>query len=180
LLRAPWNEADERLLIAAAQKDPGRFADLYEVHFDHVYAFIAHRVGNRDTAQDLTADVFHRALTNIRKFEPRGVPFKAWLFQIASNAVADKWMRAARESGSPVPDQIDSSRSDLNAIEYRAKLSNLVRTLPADQKRVVQMRFAEEKSIQEISQELRRSEGAVKQLQFRALQNLRGKMGGSK
>ncbi|HXQ97035.1 MAG TPA: RNA polymerase sigma factor [Candidatus Limnocylindrales bacterium] len=179
-MKAPWNEAEERLLIAAAQKDPGRFADLYEVHFDHVYAFIAHRVGNRDAAQDLTADVFHRALANIRKFEARGVPFKAWLYQIASNALADKWKSAARESGSPMTDQVDPSPSGLTAIEHRAKLFKLVRTLPADQKRVVQMRFAEEKSIQEIAQELRRSEGAVKQLQFRALQNLRDKMGGSK
>jgi DNA-directed RNA polymerase specialized sigma24 family protein len=58
-------------------------------------------------------------------------------------------------------------------VEHRARLFRLVDELPADQRRVVAMRFAEEKSIREIAEALGRSEGAVKQLQFRGLQNLR-------
>ncbi len=76
------DEVDERLLVEAAQKDPGRFADLYEYHFDRIYAFIARRVRDRYEAQDLTSEVFHQALANIKRYTYRGVPFSAWLFRM--------------------------------------------------------------------------------------------------
>ena len=123
-MKSPQTEAepgkDELLLIEAARKDPARFGDLYERYFDRVYAYIARRVGNRDAAQDLTADVFHRALANIGKYESRGVPFAAWLFRIAANAIADRWKHAAKESGNPAPEEIDAGELDLEAAENRA------------------------------------------------------------
>src|ERR1700746_192656 len=70
-------QADERLLVEAAQKDPARFGDLYELHFELVYAFVSRRVGSRDLAEDLTSEVFHKALANLHRFEWRGVPFGA-------------------------------------------------------------------------------------------------------
>jgi RNA polymerase sigma-70 factor (ECF subfamily) len=169
---------DEQLLIEAAQKDPARFGDLYERYFDRVYAFVSRRVGNRDAAQDLTSDVFHRALENLPKYESRGIPFCAWLFRIAANAIADKWKHTSRESGNPAKEEIDAGKSEIAAAEHRAQLFHSVRKLPADQRRVIQMRFAEEKSIREIAGEMRKTEGAIKQLQFRALQNLRDRMSG--
>lgn len=90
-------QAEERLLVEAAQKDPARFAELYELHFERVYAFIARRVCERDAAEDLTSEVFHKALANIGSFEWRGAPFAAWLFRIAANALADWLKRAGRE-----------------------------------------------------------------------------------
>src|SRR5713226_5893607 len=93
----------DRLLVEAAQRDPSRFADLYEQNFYRVYAYIAHRVGDRHYAEDLTAEVFREALAGIRRFQWRGVPFVAWLLRIASRAVADHWKRASRESGDPSP-----------------------------------------------------------------------------
>jgi hypothetical protein len=92
-------EADtaERLLIEAAQKDPARFAEIYELNFNRVYGFIARRVGSRDIAEDLTSDVFHKALAGLPRFEWRGVPFGAWLIRIASNAIIDRAKRAANE-----------------------------------------------------------------------------------
>jgi len=64
-LKALENETDERLLIEAAQQDPAHFAELYENNFERVYAYIAHRVQNREEAQDLAAEVFHQALASI-------------------------------------------------------------------------------------------------------------------
>jgi RNA polymerase sigma-70 factor, ECF subfamily len=186
-LKAPQAEADsgndELLLIEAARKDPARFGDLYERYFDRVYAYVARRVGNRDAAQDLTADVFHRALANIGKYESRGVPFAAWLFRIAANAIADRWKRTAKESGTTseirAPEEIDEGNLDLEAAEHRAQLFHAVRKLPVEQRRVIQLRFAEEKSIRDIAQEIGKTEGAVKLLQFRAIQNLRDRMSGA-
>jgi RNA polymerase sigma-70 factor (ECF subfamily) len=165
----------ERLLIEAAKVDPGRFAELYESNFDRVYAYIARRVRDRNETEDLTAEVFHHALAALPRFEWRGAPFAAWLFKIAANAIIDRSKRAAREERAAVSElstDVNPKKID-EEIERRARLFQLVDQLPVDQRRVVSMRFTEEKSIREIANELGRSEGAVKQLQFRALQNLR-------
>ena len=168
--------AAEQLLIEAAQKDPGRFADLYERNFERVFAFIARRVGDRAVAEDLTSEVFHQALANLPRFEWRGAPFAAWLFRIARNAIIDRAKHAAREA--EIPPILDiPTETDFEEIEQRARLFRLVDGLPADQRRVIEMRFAEDKSIREIARELGRTEGAVKQLQFRSLQNLRTRAG---
>jgi RNA polymerase sigma-70 factor, ECF subfamily len=174
-LKARSKEADEKLLVAAAQKDPRCFADLYEANFEHVYAFVAHRVHGRADTEDLTAEVFQQALANLTKFEWRGVPFVAWLYRIAANAIADRWQLRSRERGTPAADDpVDRQMPiDLEGIERRAQLYRLVNALPAEQRRVIEMRFAEEKSIRQIAQEMKRTPGAIKQLQFRAVQNLR-------
>jgi len=172
------SESEERLLIEAAQKDPGCFAELYEQNFHRVYAYIARRASDRSEAQDLTAHVFHQALANLGKFKWRGAPFITWLYRIASNALADQRKRHSRESSAEdLPDQESSSEVNLEDVERRAFLFEAVGTLPEDQRRVIIMRFAEEKSIRDIAGEIGRTEGAVKQLQFRGLENLRTRLG---
>lgn len=166
---------DERLLVEAAQDDPSRFAELYERNFYRVYAYIAHRVQDRHQAEDLTSEVFKEALAGIRKFEWRGAPFAAWLLKIASRAIADHWTRAGRESEVPAPENIGATEET----ERNAMLFQLVDRLPEAQYRVIHMRFVEQKSIREIAQEMNRSEGAVKQLQLRAIENLRAQMEGA-
>jgi RNA polymerase sigma-70 factor, ECF subfamily len=204
-LRAPTDNtiaSDERLLIEAAQRDPGRFAELYERNFDRVYAYIAHRVHDRDLAEDLTAEVFHQALQTIGRFEWRGAPFVAWLLGIAAHVLAARWRGLAaqpKDLGSDVLEQLgdpgdlsgkslggngngtghapaEFSVRALEEIEQRATIAKLVATLPDDQQLVVTRRFLEHRSIREIAQEMRRTEGAVKQLQFRALENLRARI----
>jgi RNA polymerase sigma-70 factor (ECF subfamily) len=175
-LKERSQDAGERRLVEAAQKDPGRFGELYENNFERVYAYIARRVGNREEAQDLTAEVFHQALANFARYEWRGLPFAAWLLRIASNAIADSWKSKAREQGNPSSDEPLSHDIDTEDVEQRAKLFRLVTTLPDDQRRVIEMRFAQEKSIREIAKELGRTGGAIKQLQFRGLETLRGQL----
>jgi RNA polymerase sigma-70 factor (ECF subfamily) len=179
-------EAEERRLIEAAQSDPARFADVYENYFELVYAYVARRVRNRDEAEDLTAEVFRKALASLPRFKWRGAPFATWLFRIASNMIADRSKRVAKEVPFDEPGatgrggraQVSkgadtSQQKDLEDSERRALLFQLVAELAEDQGRVLVLRFAEEKSIREIAGALGRSEGAVKQLQFRALENLR-------
>ena len=164
----------ERLLIEAAQKDPARFAELYERNFERVYAFVVRRIRDRNEAEDLTSEVFHHALAALPRFEWRGAPFAAWLFKIASNAIMDRAKKAAKETDlGGHDDSFRVSPQEFIETEQRAILYQLVSQLPDDQRRVIVLRFSEEKSIREVAQELSRTEGAVKQLQFRALQNLR-------
>jgi RNA polymerase sigma-70 factor (ECF subfamily) len=174
-LKAVEAETDERLLIEAAQRDPRRFGELYENNFDRVYAFVASRVFDRTEAEDLTAEVFHQALANLSQFEWRGTPFIAWLLRIASNALADRWQRRSRH-----PEVSDSDLPEAGAedeTERRMLLAQLLEELPSDHKLVMVRRFIDQRSIREIALELKRSEGAIKQLQFRALVSLRNRMG---
>ncbi len=181
-MRAPGKEADERLLIEAAQQDPARFAELYENNFERVYAYVVRRVGDRAETEDLTSEVFHHALSNLKRFEWRGIPFTAWLFRIAANLISDRWQRKSRELVTDEVEQIESapaSNAEFEEVERRATLFRLVDTLPTEQRRVVVLRFVEEKSIKEVAREIRKTEGAVKQLQFRALTSLRARMEGA-
>src|SRR5207245_7618062 len=176
--------ADERVLVEAAQRDPAEFEALYELHFERVYAFVASRVRDRATAEDVTSEVFHKGLANLPTYEWRGVPFLAWLLRIAANAIVDHAKRAARELPAPddPPEQANDPNvqaSEMRAIEHRALLFRLVGQLPAIQKQVVLERFVEQRSIKEIAQRLGKTEGAVKQLQLSAVQNLRAQMEGS-
>ncbi len=175
--------ADERLLVEAAQGDPAKFEALYELHFERVYGFVAGRLHDRATAQDVTSEVFHKALASLPSYEWRGVPFVAWLLRIAVNAVADQHKRAAREFPSPEdpPDRAKDATlqaAELRVIENRARLFRLVGQLPEAQRRVVHQRFVEQRSIREIAERLGKTEGAIKQLQLRALERLRAQMGG--
>jgi len=179
-LKVLKKEADERLLIEAAQADPARFADLYELNFERVYAYALRRVQSRAEAEDLTAEVFHQALANLKRFEWRGIPFAAWLFRIAGNLISDKWQRSGREvSDEQQIESAQASSGEIEEVERKATLFRLVRTLPDEQRRVVVLRFVEEKSIKEVAKAVRKSEGAVKQLQFRALTALRARMEGA-
>jgi len=181
-LKALKKEADERLLIEAAQKDPARFAELYQNNFERVYAYIVRRVANRAETEDLTSEVFHHALANLERFEWRGIPFAAWLFRIAANLISDRWRRTGREPVADEPEQIELahvSPVEIEEVERRATLFRLVETLPLEQRRVLVLRFVEQKSIKQVAQEIRKTEGAVKQLQFRALTTLRTRMEGA-
>lgn len=172
-LKPELQDDEERLLVEAAQRDPARFADLYERNFDRVYAYVARRVVERALAEDVVSEVFHHALEKLKDFEWRGVPFCAWLYRIAANAIADRFEKAKREA--PLADD-EPEGAVTEDVERRALLSQLVNALPPEQRRVVIARFVEQRSIKEIARAMQRSEGAVKQLQFRALQNLRARM----
>ena len=121
---SPPSGVDEKLLVEAAKRDPARFTELYELHFERVYAFVSRRVDRRPDAEDITAEVFHQALANLGRFEWRGVPFVAWLYRIAANAIADRWQRVAREQGSATSDDPPdpAAGGDAAQVERRALL----------------------------------------------------------
>src|SRR5205807_3024623 len=91
------SEADERRLIEAAQQDRACFGAVYERYFELVYGYVARRVNDRGAAEDLTSEVFRKALANLTRFKWTGAPFGAWLIRIASNLIADRAKRAGRE-----------------------------------------------------------------------------------
>jgi RNA polymerase sigma-70 factor (ECF subfamily) len=172
-VRALEREPDDGPLTAAAQSQPACFAELYEQNFDRIYAFFARRVSSREEVQDLTAETFHQALASIRNFKWQGAPFIAWLYGISAHVLSAHWSRVERAQTIAGDDLSGAS----DEIEGSVMLGRLVESLPPDQKRVIVRRFVEQRSIREIAHELGRSEGAVKQLQLRAIEKLREKLG---
>ena len=173
---------DDRPLVEAAQRDPSRFGELYDRHVARVYAFVAGRVRNRADAEELTAEVFHKALGSLPKFEWRGAPFGAWLIRIAANAISDRRARGSREHGdaAAAADPVSSDPPadfEIERAEESARLFRFVDELPRDQRDVIVERFVHERSIRDTAARLGKSEGAIKQLQLRALHQLRARMG---
>jgi len=177
------SDDDEHRLIEAARRDPAHFAALYDRHFGRIYAFVLGRLRNRDAAEDVTAEVFHKALAALPSFELRGAPFGAWLIRIAANAIVDRARTGGREiAGASGAKELAvdaaAADADLERAEEYARLQHFVDELPADQRDVIVQRFIEERSIRDVAVRIGRSEGAVKQLQLRGLHALRARMGG--
>lgn len=121
-------DEEDAARIAAAQSDPAKFAALYRSHVHLVHAFAWSRLHDRAGAEDVTAETFRRALRALPRYEPRGVPFRAWLLRICANLVADEHARRARAARLAEDVRPASDAADLTAaVDERARLHALVR-----------------------------------------------------
>ena len=162
---------DERELIRhAQQRDAEAFTELYRRHVDRIYRYMLLRVSDEAVAEDLTSEVFVRALESLSAYEDRGAPFAAWLYRIAHARVVDFWRRAQRTEIS-----LDVEEFELHAdmptgdvIAYKI-LAESLRKLTDEQQTVIILRFVEGYRAAEVAQITGRTEGAVKSLQHRAL-----------
>ena len=102
------------------------------------------------------SEVFHKALANLRRFEWRGAPFSAWLYRISANEITGHAERVGRERAIEPPPEAEEANQE--EAHDRAKVFAMVRELPADQRKVLELRFMEEKSTREVSEVLHRSE----------------------
>ena len=167
------------LVDLAQQGDAEAFGQLYDHYVTGVFRFVYYRVGSRQLAEDLTSETFVRGLRAIQRFTWQGKDFGAWLTTIARNLIADhfKSSRARLEIVSETIPEGRSSHADSSEHEALAHISNAmlfesVNALPSDQRDCVLMRFIQGLSIAETASALGRSEGAVKQLQLRAVRSL--------
>ncbi|MDP8960090.1 MAG: sigma-70 family RNA polymerase sigma factor [Actinomycetota bacterium] len=168
-------------LVARAQHgDDDAFALLYDRYVEQVHAYIHHKVRDRHLAEDLTADVFLRALRGLSSFRWQGVDIGAWLTTIARNRVTDHF-KSARVRLEHVAEEIaDRSREDppdhpeslAVAQDLAALLDQAMHLLKDDHREVVSLRFVQDLSVAETAAVMRRTEGAVKALQYRALRAL--------
>lgn len=168
-----------RALVELAQGgDAEAFGQLYDHHVKSIFRYIYFRVGTTQLAEDLTAETFLRAMRSLHTFEWKGKEFAAWLTTIARNLISDhyKSRRTRTEFATDAfPDRPDSApgpESDVLASLSNAELMTAVASLPSEQRDCVLLRFVQELSIAETAQVLGRSEGAIKQLQLRAVRNL--------
>lgn len=166
------------LVDLAKQGDAEAFGQLYDHYVSGIFRFIYYRVGSRQLAEDLTSETFVRGLRAIQRFNWQGKDFGAWLTTIARNLVADHF-KSSRSRLEIVTETIPEGKTHAASPEHEvlALISNeilfeAVKSLPAEQRDCILMRFMQGLSIAQTSAALGRSEGAVKQLQLRAVRSL--------
>lgn len=171
---------DEQTLVEQARAgDADAFALLYDQYVQKIYGYVAMRVGDSEVAQDLTADVFLKALEALDTFEWRGYPFSSWLFRIARNRVVDYLRKQERRRHLPILEeslQIADGLEPFHLMEKqfsREQLLTAIAQLTDIQREIIALRFAAELSITQVSSTLGISEGAVKARQHSALNALR-------
>jgi RNA polymerase sigma-70 factor (ECF subfamily) len=175
---------DEPELVERAKTDPEAFALLYERHVRSVFAFALSKVGDVSNAEDITSQTFLKALRGLPRYTYRGAPFRSWLLRIAANVVVDTRRAASgvvplqhRPDGREPEEEIqvadERAEQDISAWEQAEAFNRLIADLTAEQRTVVQLRFVDGLQITGIAAKMSRSEGSVKMLLMRALQNLR-------
>lgn len=180
---SPPGGAEPELIARARAGDREAFATLYNEHRDVVYRYLSNRARNQHLAEDLTQEVFVRALRRIGTFAWQGRDFCAWLLTIARNLHLDhvKSSRARLEvmvgefhdaDGQDGSAEMSALR-DLDAVDARETLRAVMVTLNPHQRKCLELRFLGELSTEETAEEMGQTTGAVKTLTFRAVQKLR-------
>ena len=169
--------SEENIVRQAIEGNQWAFTRLYDEHFDKVYRYVYLRIGNRPEAEDLTQEVFLKALQSIGSYKWRDVPFAAWLFRIAHNPVVDHVRKQSKHKRAPLEEAAAVSVEDPVAItEQRlaeVELTDAVKQLPTAQQEVISLRFIAGLPIAEVARILSKSEGTVKALQFNGTISLR-------
>jgi len=176
----------DRSAVEAARRDPRAFEALYRKYVAQVYSFALYELRNTHAAEDVTAQVFLKALSGMHSFreqaEAPGSSFRVWLFQIARNALSNERRRVRRHPEAPIELALDfASRDDVAAEALdRDQLNRAWRhidKLPTERRQALLLRFVEEMSTREIGQVLGRSEGATRVLIHRALSTVASQIG---
>ena len=176
--RLPEELEEERRLVEAAKSDPAAFAQLYDRYVDAIHAYVYHQTGSWERAEDVTATTFMRAYAEIGKFEWRGVPYSAWLYRVASNLVLRDHRRAGWiELPAELVDPGEGPEDAAVRSEQVRRIQAAVRHLSPNQRQAITLRFGSGLRNAEVGQVMRKSEGAVKLLVFRALHALERQLG---
>jgi RNA polymerase sigma-70 factor, ECF subfamily len=172
-------EINTKLIQRAQQGDRTVIADLYRHYYLNMFHFLYYRVGDRETAEDLTSEVFLRMLRFIGSFNPPAATFGSWLFEIARNLATDHFRRMGIRNDVELEEEIMSHKYEdpLTSVERGLTNETMRRALHKlndDQRDVIVLRFVAGMQIGEVAKALNKSEDAIKGLQRRALAALRG------
>ena len=162
----------------AIKRDGAAFAALYDMHMNRVYNHIYYRVPTRSDAEDITQEVFLKAWKAISKYKSTGAPFVAWLIVIARNQIADYYKKRKKlvslDEIEACGGSVETSTPTMveDSLDQR-ETREAVLKLKGDKQKVILMHFIDGFSYGEIAKLLHKSEGAVRVIQYRALNDLR-------
>ena len=176
----------EKALVERAKGDTKAFGELYEQYYSRIFGYVLRRTASIEVAQDVTSEVFFKALKNLGQFRWRGVPFSSWLYRIATNEIANyfrkskPWQFSLEEVSNPISFSNPSTEAELLEAEAELKrhedflaLHEDISKLPLKYQEVIVLRFFEDKQLKEIGEILGKGEGTVKSLLHRGLEKLR-------
>jgi RNA polymerase sigma-70 factor (ECF subfamily) len=169
--------------VRAAQADRSAFATLYRRYLDRVYGYAFYQLGDHHDAEDVTERIFLAAFRALPVFRDQGSTFRAWLFRIAHNTVANAHRSRSRRRAEPMPDMFERPAPDADPARLVAMADELrevrraIERMPDDRRQVILLRFVDELSTAEIAEVLDRSPGAVRVLLHRSLRDLAARLG---
>ena len=168
---------DEQELVTKAQNgDEQAVALLYEAHVETIYGYIGYRVHSDEVAEDLTSEVFLRMVRGLQNYRYQGFPFRAWLYRIASNLIADYYRQQGKHPTSSVTDEFISHDPDMfdhiAQEDERFHLRLAIRALPAEYQDLLIWRFVEDLPHTEIARITNKSAESLRAMQYRALKAL--------
>jgi RNA polymerase sigma-70 factor (ECF subfamily) len=166
-------------LIAEAHNNPSAFVQLYRRHYDAIFRYCAHRLFERHTAEDMTAEVFLKVVENLDRFKGNEQQFRNWLYKIATNAVNDHLRKTIRRNNllKDNRQQIGSQVTDCDeSAEKLALLREAVFALKPRYQAIIALRFFENLKLIEIAEVLGSSPGTTRSQLARALAKLRKKL----
>lgn len=154
------------------------FGQLYDHYVPQIYRFVLLKVNNKTEAEDLTHDVFLSAWQNLKRYKFQGFPFSSWLYQIARNRVIDYYRTKKNHTSFENLDEdflkvVGVAEHHLETILEVEKVREVIAQLSPEQQDVIVLKFVEDLSNEEIADALNKSEGAVRLLQHRAINNLK-------
>ena len=165
--------------VLAAQRDRAAFGVLYRRYLDRVYGYCFHLLGDHHDAEDVTERTFVAALAALDGYRDTGATFRAWLFRIAHNQLANALRTRSRHAvdvarcGSPIRRSIADPAVEVGrADDTTASAPRHRASSREDRRQVIVLRFVDGLTAREIGAVLERSEGAVRVLQHRALREL--------
>ncbi len=166
--------------IIATKKDSKNFRFLYEANYEAIFRFLYRKANDEALAADLTAQTFIKALTNIHKFEYKGVPFSAWLYRIASNEFLKYYRKEKRipvyslgEETAKKLTNFSEELADERQQERINQLTKVLEKLPTKDMQMIELRFFEDKSFKEIGFILETTESAAKMRTYRILEKIK-------
>ncbi|MBA3899144.1 MAG: sigma-70 family RNA polymerase sigma factor [Bacteroidetes bacterium] len=176
--------AEEYLLVKAAQEKPEYFSQLYNKYYERILQFVYQRLDSKDTAFDVTSQVFLKAMLNLPKYQFKGVPFSAWLYRIAINELnllfrEDKVQRAVNVELKDIHFLIADMREEAGEEKYEPLL-NAIAGLAEEHIQIIEMRYFEKRPFKEISQILGITENNAKVRLYRILDKLKENITGKK
>ncbi len=173
-------KALEKALLLAKQGNSESFGQLYDHYFEKVYRFVYYRTSHKETAEDLTEEVFTKAYLKLADFKGGSEKFFGWVLAIARNTVIDYYRKASDtlplEFLENVPDYNSSVLDELQFTETQKELFAALGSLPEEFQAVLKMRFFEELTCEEVADALGKSSGNVRVIQYRALKALKVKL----
>jgi RNA polymerase sigma-70 factor (ECF subfamily) len=169
---------EETSLVARAKRgDEAAISQLYRQYAPAIYGYVASRVRDSAVADDLTSEVFLRALEGLPRFEYRGVPVSAWLYRIAHDRMVDHFRQQARRPTMPLENELLSVQDEIEQeVDTRLRVQQLreaIDQLTAEQHQVILLRFSAGLKLKEVAYVMNKSIEAVKMLQWRALARLK-------